>query len=91
MADTLTPEQRRTAAARAAYAASFENPEVKRAHYQSLGHKSAAGRIVLPIDEARALVGARDELNRLVDIVARIAERVERRTSEETQPSDSAA
>jgi hypothetical protein len=83
MADTLTPGQQRTAAARAAYAASFQSPEAKRAHYRALGLKAAKGRIVLPADEARALVSARDELTRLVDILVRIAERVECRTTEE--------
>lgn len=83
MADALSANQRRTAAARAAYAASFESPEAKRAHYRALGQKSAAGRIVLPADDARAFVAARDELTRLTEIVARIAERLEKRAVEE--------
>jgi hypothetical protein len=83
MADTLTANQRRTAAARAAYAASFESPEEKTAHYRALGQKSAEGRIALPADEARAFVAARDELARLTEIIGRIAERVERRSAEE--------
>jgi hypothetical protein len=85
MADTLSANRRRTAAARAAYAASFESPEAKRAHYRALGQKSAAGRLVLPADEARALLSARDELNRLTEFLGRIAERVERRSAEEGQ------
>jgi hypothetical protein len=83
MAHSLSPNQQRTAAARAAYAASFKSPEAKREHYRALGQKSAEGRIMLPADEARAFVAARDDLARLVEIVARIAERVEMRAAEE--------
>jgi hypothetical protein len=87
MADTLSPDRQRTAAARAAFAASFESPEAKTAHYRALARKAAEGRIVLPADDARAFIAARDELTRLVEIVARIADRVERQRDERARPS----
>lgn len=79
----LTPRQRQTLAARQTFSQRFTSPEEKIEHYRALGQKSAAERIVLPAEDARAFVAARDELTRLTEIVARIAERVENRAAKE--------
>lgn len=90
MAETLSRTQRQTLAARQAFRSTFESQEARSAHYRSLGQKSAAGRVVLPVEDARALVETQASLSRLTEIVGRIADRVERHAaSEVAQPPSS--
>ena len=66
MSETLTLGQRRTLAARQAFAAKFETPEQKSEHYRQLARRSNDGRIVLSGDEAAALGDAYALLAKIV-------------------------
>ena len=64
----LTPRQRQTAAARAAFDAKFPDPESRRTHFRELAAKSAetrAGGLVLSADEATALHAAYELLGEI--------------------------
>jgi hypothetical protein len=69
--ETLTPGQRKTAAARKALAQKFPSPEEKSEHYRAMAQKANAGRVVLRAEEAVALRDAytllRTIANRLPD------------------------
>jgi hypothetical protein len=58
MAELLSPAQRRTEAARQAFAAKFRTPEEQREYFRSLGRRSAAGRVVLSASDAATLADA---------------------------------
>ena len=63
--ETVTPNRKRTAAARRALAARFVTPEAKTEFYRELGRKSAMGRVVLSAEDAAALGNAYALLGRI--------------------------
>ena len=65
MAETLTPNQRRTAAARAAFQDQFPSEEARRAYYRQLSAKGNTGRITLSARDAAELIAAYETLARL--------------------------
>ena len=67
----LSPNQKRTLAARRTFAGSFATPEEKRAHYRALGTKAAAGRLVLSASDAQAVAEA---MRLLAPVMAKIQE-----------------
>ncbi len=58
-AETLTPNQRRTAKARQALASTFSSPEEKSQHYREMASRRR-GSVVLSADETAALAHAFD-------------------------------
>jgi hypothetical protein len=77
MSEVLSPAQRRTVAAREAFAAKFPSPEAKSEHFRAMAERAHAGRVVLRAEDAAAL----SEAYRLL---AKIADRL-------PDPSESAA
>ena len=65
--ETLSPGQRRTLAAREAFASKFETSEQSIKHYRDMAEKANAGRVVLSGDEASALVDAYALLGRIAE------------------------
>jgi hypothetical protein len=60
-----TTGQRRTQAARDAFASTFASPEEKSAHYRDLARRSNAGRLTLSAEDAVALADAFELLSRI--------------------------
>lgn len=55
MSDVLSPNQRRTQAARSTFSEKFDSPEAKSEFYRSIGEKGNAGRVTLAPAKADAL------------------------------------
>ena len=80
MPEILSDRQRQTLNGRQALAEQFPSPEARAQHYRALGRRSAERRVVLSGDEATALAAA-------YSLLGRVAERVQSKTSAETQES----